>query len=236
MSHSNGIESAFNILSRVQGKTATTNKDQWLKQLETAYLKERSEQPNSDRRQHNLAERDTEYLPQEKTFPEEGPFEPELAMQPIAAGAQQQSVKSAVTPLQMNIGIETAKLSIAMAKNSMPPASSLLGQNSLSEPTKVSDTQQSQVKTYLYKEQQYFELNRTFGTRMTENGLHVWLRDIDLGEEASAKIVQRLREGLRALGVQLLSVSINGRAVWEQQATQNEIEPSSLDDGINRVY
>jgi hypothetical protein len=95
---------------------------------------------------------------------------------------------------------------------------------------------QELVNTLLQKEQQYFELGKPFVVKITGDGVKVWLSDSTVNREQYQRILIRLREGLRDIGLELVSLSINGEEVVSQQKTQVINDASDGNNSINRVY
>jgi hypothetical protein len=109
-------------------------------------------------------------------------------------------------------------------------------QNGMQKENRIQNNSSELIKTILEKEQKYFELRQPFTVNITSNGVQVWLRDSSIDGKRYQGVLYNLRNGLRDIGVRLLSLSINGELVWENNDSLDIKNESNRDNGINNVY
>ncbi|MEJ1357619.1 MAG: hypothetical protein RPU52_11990 [Candidatus Sedimenticola sp. (ex Thyasira tokunagai)] len=235
MNDLSATDSVLGILNRGQGKVSSVSKKQWLNQLEKEYLRERRQCHDESHANNDMKSGTAENSYQKKLLVEQSEFDLDSSTAVPVFGIEEQPIKK-IDP-QKKIDVKTLPISNHIVTNSNTHSNiNLLVHSPSLDHIKMTNIQKGQLNNYFQKEQLYFSLNRSFGSNMTEDGLHVWLRDVQVDGEIPVKIVQRLREGLRLMGIDLFSVSVNGKTIWQQQQSLSEVASDNSDAGINKVY
>ncbi len=236
---STAIDAAIDILKRVKPTgSPAASRDQWLKQLEEESLKERKQSTINNRAQQPEGNIQTAGLKQKTLSQGNMQIDKRIELNGTEIDLQQAADKT-LMGLTHRITSESPEcLRETMANRASIHNLGLHAQSDLQNTpkTKAQTISGDQLKTYLQKEQKYFELKQLFSVRITENGLHLWLRDSSVCREMKQQMLHRLREGLRTIGVKLLSLKINGELIWKQQSHQDVVNTATQNDGINIVY